>query len=109
MIIDKNLYQKIVQIMPIPSVDLIVVDDQQRVLLAKRKNEPGKGFWWFPGGRVHFLETREQASVRKLREECGLGVEQILEVGTYDVIVERFSMKCIKYVLVHLCRQNYCH
>lgn len=89
MIIDNDLYQKIVQVMPIPSIDLIVVDDQGRVLLAKRTNEPERGHWWFPGGRVHFLETRLQASIRKLKEECGLEAEQIVEIGTYDVIVER--------------------
>jgi len=87
--IDNDLYDQILRVMPIPSVDLIVVDDAGRVLLAKRTNEPGKGYWWFPGGRVHFLETRLEASRRKLKEECGLEAEQIVEIGTYDVIVER--------------------
>ena len=29
------------------------------------------------------------AAVRKLREECGLESEQLVELGTFDVIVER--------------------
>lgn len=89
MIIKDGLYRQILQVMPIPCVDLIVENEHGRLLLARRINEPGKGEWWFPGGRVHFLETRLQASKRKLREECGLEALHILEMGTYDVIVER--------------------
>lgn len=89
MIINKNLYQQIVQVMPIPCVDLIVADDHGQVLLARRTNEPAMGAWWFPGGRVHYLETRVNAAVRKLREECGLEADQLVELGTFDIIVER--------------------
>jgi colanic acid biosynthesis protein WcaH len=89
MIIDEPLYRQILRVMPIPSVDLIVEDENQRVLLAKRANEPARGMWWFPGGRVHFLETRLLAAERKLKEECGLLPEKIIELGTFDVIVEK--------------------
>ena len=75
--------------MPIPCVDLIVADDHGQVLLARRKNEPAMGEWWFPGGRVHYLETRVDTAIRKLREECGLESDQLIELGTFDVIVER--------------------
>jgi colanic acid biosynthesis protein WcaH len=87
--ISEVLYQQIVRVMPIPCVDLIVVNDQGEVLLAKRKNEPAKNEWWFPGGRVHYLENRREAAIRKLREECGLETDQVIELGTFDVIVER--------------------
>lgn len=89
MIIDKDLYHKIVQIMPISCVDLVVANDFGQVLLAKRTNQPAIGKWWFPGGRVHYLETRIDAAIRKLREECGLKSDQLVELGTFDVIVER--------------------
>lgn len=89
MIINKELYRQVLQIMPIPCVDLIVVDHNKRVLLARRTNEPAMGEWWFPGGRVHYLETRVDAAVRKLREECGLESDQLVELGAFDVIVER--------------------
>lgn len=75
--------------MPIPCVDLIVVNNGGDVLLAKRTNEPAKDEWWFPGGRVHYLETRLGAAIRKLREECGLETGPLFELATYDVIVER--------------------
>ncbi len=91
MIIDETLYRQIVKVMPIPCVDLVVVDNLGRVLLLKRTNEPAKNEWWFPGGRVHYLETRLDAAVRKLREECGLEALQLIELGTFDVIVERLD------------------
>ncbi|MBC8549042.1 MAG: NUDIX domain-containing protein [Candidatus Brocadiales bacterium] len=69
-------------------------DEQGRVLLAKRTNEPAKGQWWFLGGRVHFQEMREQAAIRKLKEECGLESDQMIELGTYDVIVSNTQDNC---------------
>jgi colanic acid biosynthesis protein WcaH len=89
MIIDDHLYQQIVQVMPIPCVDLVVTNDSGQVLLARRENEPARGEWWFPGGRVHYLETRVDAAVRKLRQECALEANQLVDLGTFDVIVKR--------------------
>ena len=89
MIINNRLYQQIVRVIPIPCVDIIVLDDYGQVLLARRVNEPAVGEWWFPGGRVHYLETRADAAVRKLREECDLEVVKLVELGTFDVIVDR--------------------
>ena len=88
MIIPEDIYSQIVRLMPIPCVDIIVENEQGRVLLVKRTDEPAKGEWWFPGGRVHYLETRVQAAVRKVREECGLEASRLRELGTYDVILE---------------------
>ena len=91
MIINETLYQQIVRVMPIPCVDLVVVNNYGQVLLAKRRNEPAKNEWWFPGGRVYYLESRLDAAKRKLREECGLETNQMVELGTFDVILENLS------------------
>jgi ADP-ribose pyrophosphatase YjhB (NUDIX family) len=88
MMIPDELYRQIRRMMPIPCVDLLVTDDGGHVLLVRRKCEPAKGAWWFPGGRVHFGETRLQAAVRKLRDECGLEASAIEEIATFDVILE---------------------
>lgn len=87
MIIEQELYDQILRVMPIPCVDLLITDDLGCVLLVKRKNDPMKDHWWFPGGRVLFNETREQAARRKLYEECGLLPETIGEMGTFDMIL----------------------
>ncbi len=89
MIIENELYSQILRVMPIPCIDLIIEDALGRLLLARRANEPARGQWWFPGGRIHYLETRLQAAKRKLKEECGLEAVRMIELGTYDVIVTK--------------------
>ena len=53
----------------------IIVNREGKVFLAKRgrdaRNESGK--WEFPGGGVEFGERLEDALVREVREEYGLG------------------------------------
>lgn len=87
MFVAEELYSQILQVMPIPCVDLLVMDGGGNVLLLLRKNEPAAGLWWFPGGRVLFGETREIAARRKLEEECGLVATQLQEVGTFDLFL----------------------
>ena len=94
--IPQNLYEQILKVLPIPAVDLIVENEQGKLLLVRRVNEPAKGQWWFPGGRVHFMEAREDAAKRKLMEECGLKAEKVIEAGTFDVIVERSDVVSVK-------------
>lgn len=86
--IPENLYSQIVRLMPIACVDILVEDNDGKVLLIKRANEPARDQWWFPGGRIHYQELRSQAAVRKLKEECGLTAAHITEIGTYDVILQ---------------------
>jgi len=74
--------------MPVACVDLLVADADGRVLLLLRRNHPARGQWWFPGGRVFHLETRQQAVRRTLQEECGLQASRAEDLGTFDVILE---------------------
>ncbi len=85
MYIEQTLYDQILAMMPIPCVDVAVLDMDGRILLLRRTNEPAAGRWWFPGGRVFFGETREDAVRRKLRDECGLIANQFQERGSYDL------------------------
>lgn len=87
MLIESSVYEIIKKSMPIPCVDLIVIDKSGNILMLLRNNDPAKGQWWFPGGRVLFNETRLDAAHRKLKEECGLEATQILEIGTKDLIL----------------------
>lgn len=48
-----------------------------KVLLVQRGKEPAKGQWAIPGGFVEVGETTEQAVVREVSEETGLGTEHI--------------------------------
>lgn len=60
---------------PEPSAGAIVHDDDGRVLLVRRANDPGAGRWSIPAGRLDPGETAAQAAAREVREETGLEVE----------------------------------
>ena len=79
-----ELWTTVRHAMPIPCVDLLVEDEDRRVLLIERRTFPVG--WWFPGGRVLFGESRIDAVQRKLRQECGLEAVEIDEWWTYDLI-----------------------
>lgn len=49
---------------------LVVKDD--KVLLVRRAQEPGKGYWTNPGGYIEQLEPIEETIVREVREESGV-------------------------------------
>ncbi len=57
------------------------------ILLVSRKNPPDVGLWGFPGGKMEFGESMEQAAVRELSEETGVrGVAQhvLTALNAYD-------------------------
>ena len=83
--ISEPLYTKIKQQMPIPCVDLLVMNNG-RLLLMKRKNKPAKGLWFTPGGRIHINESLEDAVKRVLLEETGLKPVSIKQCGTMSHI-----------------------
>src|SRR3712207_3957451 len=58
----------------VPCVGAVVRDEQGRLLLVRRANEPGRGLWSVPGGRVEPGETAADAVVREVAEETGLPV-----------------------------------
>lgn len=53
----------------------VVIIEKGRLLLIKRGNEPGKGLWAVPGGKVRIGETLEAAARREASEETGLDVD----------------------------------
>ena len=77
-------YKKIVDVMPILCVDAVIVY-KGNFLLVKRKNQPLKGRWWVPGGRVLKGETMEKAVKRKIREEVGIDIKVLTPLGYYEV------------------------
>jgi len=59
---------------PVVGVGAVVISEG-KILLEKRKNEPGKGKWSIPGGVVDLGESPEQAVVREVMEETCLEVD----------------------------------
>lgn len=52
----------------------LTYDDDGRLLLVRRRNDPGRGRWSVPGGRVEQGESDAEALVREMHEETGLTV-----------------------------------
>lgn len=63
-------------------VGAVVHDAAGRLLLVRRANEPGRGQWSLPGGRVEPGESDASAVARELREETGLEVRVGSLVGS---------------------------
>jgi 8-oxo-dGTP diphosphatase len=71
-----------VPMVEIPCVGAVVFDAAGRLLLVQRGQEPARGQWSIPGGRVDDGESHQQAVVRELQEETGLAGRVLREVGT---------------------------
>jgi 8-oxo-dGTP diphosphatase len=69
---------------PLLTVDCVVFDADDRLLLIKRANPPFKGAYALPGGFVDVGETVEDAALRELREETGIEGEVLRLVGVYS-------------------------
>ena len=77
----KRLYPK----KPLVGVGAVIVCNG-RILLEKRKGEPGKGKWSIPGGLVELGERAEQTVIREVREETNLEVENPELIDVVDSI-----------------------
>jgi ADP-ribose pyrophosphatase YjhB (NUDIX family) len=60
-----------------------LVERGGRVLLVRRRNEPGRGLWCLPCGFADADEPPEEATRREAREETGLTVEVGELLGAY--------------------------
>ena len=72
--IKEEIYSEIVKSIPIVCVDAIIKKDNQ-FLVIQRKENPLKGEWWVPGGRVHIGEELVVALMRKLSEELSINIK----------------------------------
>ena len=69
--ISSEEYKKILEVLPIACVDLLIINNN-KCLLLKRDNDPAKGQYWFPGGRINKSELIKDAALRKAKEETNL-------------------------------------
>lgn len=71
---------------PIAGVGAVVLDDDQRILLVRRGQEPLLGEWSIPGGALELGERLEEGVRREVREETGLEVTPEEIVAVFDHI-----------------------
>ena len=91
---------------PIVGVGAVIVADDGRVVLIKRRYEPLAGQWSLPGGTLEVGETLEAGVAREMLEETGLEVEVGAVIDVFDRILFDADKKVrYHFVLVdYLCR-----
>src|SRR5689334_5570169 len=57
-----------------------------RVLIVRRGRPPAHGLYTLPGGGVELGETLEEAIIREVHEETGLGIAPVGLIGFREAI-----------------------
>jgi len=70
---------------PLVGVGGVVIQDDC-VLMIQRGQEPGRGRWSIPGGRLHLGERLCDGVEREILEECGVRVRAGKVLGVADLI-----------------------
>ena len=84
--LDVETFKTITKNTPLISIDLCLVHSG-KILLGKRNNEPLKGEWFTPGGRVLKNESWKDCLVRVGKTELGLEIydlDQFILMGIWD-------------------------
>jgi len=68
---------------PFPTTSVIIVNDNNEIMLVKRKFPPKKGFWDLPGGFIDIKESGEECSIREIKEELGINLKNLAYIGSY--------------------------
>lgn len=81
-----DTFKTVVASTPLISIDLIVRNNQEQVLLGLRHNRPAQGYWFVPGGRIQKDERLENAFRRLVNVElgCDAGFDQARFLGPYQ-------------------------
>ncbi len=83
-------FKHVIRNTPLVSIDLCLICNGQ-ILLGKRSNEPLKGRYFTPGGRIHKNETWQDCLRRVTRSEIGFVVEDPSDfrlMGVWDHFYE---------------------
>ncbi|MCT4605659.1 MAG: 8-oxo-dGTP diphosphatase MutT [Marinisporobacter sp.] len=77
----------------------ILINENNEILIAKRKK--GKhlgGYWEFPGGKIEAGETPEESLIRELKEEMDITIKVKDYFGENIYKYERGTIKLIAYL-----------
>jgi len=79
----------------------VLIFNEQKILLGKRKGSHGADTWSPPGGHLELRESFEDCAIREVQEETGLTISTPEFLAVTNDIFEDDSDK--HYVTVFLC------
>lgn len=85
---DKDTFLRVVDATPFVSIDLVIRNELQQVLLGYRLNRPAQHHWFVPGGRIRKNERTQDALQRIARTELGIGAGPGRLLGVFDHIYD---------------------
>ncbi len=79
-------FKTVIQSSPLISIDLIVSNQEGKVLLGYRTNRPAQGCWFVPGGRILKDESMASAFKRLTLTELGstFSISQAHFIGPFE-------------------------
>ncbi|MEM0139514.1 MAG: NUDIX hydrolase [Ferroplasma sp.] len=83
--------------LPRVAIGGVIVNDGM-VLLAKRRDEPDKGKWAIPGGKLKLNETLSEGLIREIKEETKLNVTVGRLLGITESISKHFHYIIFDYL-----------
>jgi colanic acid biosynthesis protein WcaH len=92
-------FENVIRLTPLVAIDMVVRSSDGRVLVGRRNNEPAKGCFFVPGGRITKNETLAAAFRRISLAE--LGAEKQIEEARFLGVYEHF------YPTNHLEREGF--
>ena len=90
--LNKAEFSNIIDATPLVSIDLVIENLSNEVLLGCRNNRPAKGYWFVPGGRILKGESMNNAFKRLTLAELGREFSrcQAEFLGPYEHFYEDF-------------------
>lgn len=80
-LLSKEVYAQAHQYLPIACHD-VFIEYKGGILLVVRDNLPAKSILWMIGGRIQRGRPIQESLKKKVEEECGLEIHNIVELGT---------------------------
>lgn len=90
--LEKQVFTTVIYNAPLISIDLLIENKDDQILLGFRNNRPAQGYWFVPGGRILKSESMDNAFKRLTLAELGTEFSrgQAEFLGPYEHFYEDF-------------------
>ena len=100
-----NEFFDIIKLTPLVAIDLLI-SYKSKILLGRRLNQPAKGYYFIPGGRIFKGEKLEKACLRLTQNEIGFEIllnKFIFHMNTQHIYPNNFFNEDFSTHYVCLC------